>query len=147
MLQSGMQEAITNILQITDFDLKTVGLAVEFFYERNIFETLAFDDAFELLRFADKYRIPYLQATYRVLLSKNNKIFKDRLEFYLSVHLSPTTVCKFTNGSIYANSIRLQQECFDLLMLCSHFTIAADDLEELNKEFAVEIFKQSFSSH
>uniref|UniRef100_A0A914Q8E0 BTB domain-containing protein n=1 Tax=Panagrolaimus davidi TaxID=227884 RepID=A0A914Q8E0_9BILA len=132
MLQSGMQEAITNTLQITDFNLKTVGFAVEFFYERNIFETLTFDDAFELLRFADKYRIPYLQ---------------DRLEFYLSIHLSPATVCKFTNGSIYANSTNLQRECSDFLMLCSRFTIAVDDLEELNNEFAAQMFKKSFSSH
>uniref|UniRef100_A0AC35GEV8 BTB domain-containing protein n=1 Tax=Panagrolaimus sp. PS1159 TaxID=55785 RepID=A0AC35GEV8_9BILA len=52
MFKSGMKEAITNTLKITDFNYETVIAAVQFFNGQEFFEVL-----FELLRFADKYLI------------------------------------------------------------------------------------------
>uniref|UniRef100_A0A914PJY1 BTB domain-containing protein n=1 Tax=Panagrolaimus davidi TaxID=227884 RepID=A0A914PJY1_9BILA len=130
MLKSGMKEAITNSVKITDFNLKTVKTAIEFFYDRNIFESLDFDDAFDLLRFSDKYQIIDLQ---------------DKLELHLIYQLSPLTVCKLSNGSVYSNSIKLRQTCFDFLMICSKHSIPVENLKNLDKDFAAELFLKTFS--
>uniref|UniRef100_A0A914PF19 BTB domain-containing protein n=1 Tax=Panagrolaimus davidi TaxID=227884 RepID=A0A914PF19_9BILA len=130
MLKSGMKEEITNSVKIIDFNLKTVKTAIEFFYDRNIFESLNFDDAFDLLQFADKYQIIDLQ---------------DKLELYFIYQLSPSTVCKLSNGSIYSNSIKLRQICFGFLMICSKHSIPVENLQNLDKDFAAELFLKNFS--
>uniref|UniRef100_A0AC35GW45 BTB domain-containing protein n=1 Tax=Panagrolaimus sp. PS1159 TaxID=55785 RepID=A0AC35GW45_9BILA len=130
MFRSGMKEAITNSVKIIDFNFKTVKTTIEFFYDRNIFESLNFDDAFDLLRFADKYQIIDLL---------------DKLELHLIYQLSPLTVCKFTNGSIYSNSIKLRQICFGFLMICSKHSIPVENLQNLDNDFAADLFLKTFS--
>uniref|UniRef100_A0A914QFX8 BTB domain-containing protein n=1 Tax=Panagrolaimus davidi TaxID=227884 RepID=A0A914QFX8_9BILA len=130
MLKSGMKETITNSVKIIDFNLKTVKTAIEFFYDRNIFEFLNFDDAFDLLRFSDKYQIIDLQ---------------DKLELHLIYQLSPLTVCKLSNGSVYSNSIKLREICFGFLMICSKHSIPVENLQNLDKDFAAELFLKTFS--
>uniref|UniRef100_A0AC34FAG1 BTB domain-containing protein n=1 Tax=Panagrolaimus sp. ES5 TaxID=591445 RepID=A0AC34FAG1_9BILA len=130
MLKSGMKESISNTLEIIDFHLDTAKLAVEFFYDRNIFESLSFVDAFELLRFADKYNIADLQ---------------DKLELHLIYQLSPSAICTLANGSISSNSEKLRQICFNFLMICLRHAIPVDNIGDLNSTFAAEIFQKALS--
>ena len=63
MLNPEMEEGKTNILKVIDFDYEIIKLAVEFFYNQDIFHSLNINNACELLRFAEKYDIKDLRVS------------------------------------------------------------------------------------
>uniref|UniRef100_A0AC35FCB4 BTB domain-containing protein n=1 Tax=Panagrolaimus sp. PS1159 TaxID=55785 RepID=A0AC35FCB4_9BILA len=59
--------------------------------------------------------------------------------------LNTVKICKIANGSIYSNSIKLRQICFDFLMICLKHSIAVENLQNLDNDFAAELFLKAFS--
>uniref|UniRef100_A0AC35FKT4 BTB domain-containing protein n=1 Tax=Panagrolaimus sp. PS1159 TaxID=55785 RepID=A0AC35FKT4_9BILA len=120
----------SNGIRINDFQIDTVKLALEFIYDRNIFDNLHVVEAFEMIRFAEKFRMLDL---------------KDKLETFISYRLTPSNVCHFFNSSVTSNSATLRQLFYDFLMVCSKHTINVDDLELLENELPVEFYRKTFN--
>uniref|UniRef100_A0A914NXQ9 BTB domain-containing protein n=1 Tax=Panagrolaimus davidi TaxID=227884 RepID=A0A914NXQ9_9BILA len=126
MFKSGMKEAKTNILKITDFNYETIVAAVQFFYGQESFEVYSFKNLFELLRFADKYLIDHLT---------------NYITSFISYRISPSNVCEIYNFAVALNFIesvsKLQKECYDFLVVCFSENIKLENFETLDKEFVL----------
>uniref|UniRef100_A0A914PHJ1 Transmembrane protein n=1 Tax=Panagrolaimus davidi TaxID=227884 RepID=A0A914PHJ1_9BILA len=70
---------------------------------------------------------------------------KDFGETFLSSQLSPMNVCALANLSILTNSVKLRETCFEYLLECNQKKIFVSDLDSVDKDFAFELMKSSFS--
>uniref|UniRef100_A0A914PLC8 BTB domain-containing protein n=1 Tax=Panagrolaimus davidi TaxID=227884 RepID=A0A914PLC8_9BILA len=124
MFKSGMKEANTNILKITDFNYETVNAAIQFFYGQEFSEYFSFNVLFELLRFADKYLIDHLT---------------NYITSFISYRISPSNVCEIYNFAVASNFIesvsKLQKECYDFSIVCLNENIPLENFDTLDKEF------------
>uniref|UniRef100_A0AC34GY73 BTB domain-containing protein n=1 Tax=Panagrolaimus sp. ES5 TaxID=591445 RepID=A0AC34GY73_9BILA len=130
MLQSKTDKIEENQIAITDFDFKIVETAIKYFYGINITVLLNISDGIKLLQFADVYGISNL---------------KESMEKYLFQQKSPTNICKIVNASILSNSIKLREQCLDYLIECQKKSIFVKDLDTLDKYFALNLLKASFT--
>uniref|UniRef100_A0AC34FYR3 BTB domain-containing protein n=1 Tax=Panagrolaimus sp. ES5 TaxID=591445 RepID=A0AC34FYR3_9BILA len=64
MIESGLKESKENKVIITDFSFETVEIALQYFYGIEITDLLTVNNAFNLIRFADKYDITDLKVSY-----------------------------------------------------------------------------------
>uniref|UniRef100_A0A914QJI0 BTB domain-containing protein n=1 Tax=Panagrolaimus davidi TaxID=227884 RepID=A0A914QJI0_9BILA len=128
MIQSGLKESEDGKIVIIDFDFKTVEIALKFCY--GIEENWSLDSAVEVLQFADRYDLNDL---------------KNSVETFLSSQLCPINVCKITNASIFSNSVKLRETCFEYLLECNQKKIFVSDLDCLDKDIAFKLMKSSFS--
>lgn len=67
------------------------------------------------------------------------------MEKYLFQQKSPTNICKIVNASILSNSIKLREQCLDYLIECQKKSIFVKDLDTLDKYFALNLLKASFT--
>uniref|UniRef100_A0A914P7A0 Uncharacterized protein n=1 Tax=Panagrolaimus davidi TaxID=227884 RepID=A0A914P7A0_9BILA len=54
-------------------------------------------------------------------------------------------VCALANLSILTNSVKLRRKCFEYLLECNRKKIFVADLDSMDKDFAFELMKSSFS--
>uniref|UniRef100_A0AC35F1R4 Uncharacterized protein n=1 Tax=Panagrolaimus sp. PS1159 TaxID=55785 RepID=A0AC35F1R4_9BILA len=54
-------------------------------------------------------------------------------------------VCALANLSIRTNSVKLREICFKYLFECNQKKIFVADLDSMDKDFAFELMKSSFS--
>uniref|UniRef100_A0AC34G810 BTB domain-containing protein n=1 Tax=Panagrolaimus sp. ES5 TaxID=591445 RepID=A0AC34G810_9BILA len=130
MIQSGMQESKENKVIITDFDFTTVESAVKFCYGFEESNLWSIENAVNLLQFSDKYDM---------------KDLKTSVENFLSSQISPMNVCKLANAAILSNSIKLREKCFEYMLECNQEKVFVSNLEILDKDFALELMKATFS--
>uniref|UniRef100_A0A914P8B7 BTB domain-containing protein n=1 Tax=Panagrolaimus davidi TaxID=227884 RepID=A0A914P8B7_9BILA len=128
MILSGLKESKENKVLIIDFDFEIIELAIKFCYGISIANQLNVSNGIKLLQFSDKYIISDL---------------KESMETYLLNEKSPMNICEIVNSSILMNSIKLREQCFDFILEKESKYI--NDLEKLDKEFALVLLKTSFS--
>uniref|UniRef100_A0A914QTE1 BTB domain-containing protein n=1 Tax=Panagrolaimus davidi TaxID=227884 RepID=A0A914QTE1_9BILA len=130
MIKSRLQESKENKVTITDFDYEIVETAMKFCYGINDEKFYNVENGIKLLQFSDKYDITDL---------------KTSMETFLTNKISQMNICKITNASILANSVKLREICFEYLLNCLKISNAVADLNLLDKDFAFELMKASFS--
>uniref|UniRef100_A0A914QFB6 BTB domain-containing protein n=1 Tax=Panagrolaimus davidi TaxID=227884 RepID=A0A914QFB6_9BILA len=117
MFKSGMEESISNTLEIIDFNFTTVIAAIEFFYGYQIFDHYNFKELFELYRFADKYLIDDLM---------------DYITLFISYRISPSDVAEIYNLAIASNCFtKIKDKCFDFLVFCVNENIPVENSDSV----------------
>uniref|UniRef100_A0AC34QIA0 BTB domain-containing protein n=1 Tax=Panagrolaimus sp. JU765 TaxID=591449 RepID=A0AC34QIA0_9BILA len=125
MFKGHTLEAMTNKIQITDFDFSTVKRAVNFCYTRKLDNFDANVD--ELLRFSDKYDISEL---------------KKILEAHFIQKLTVETVCSLATLADQTNALELKNNCVRFLMDNFNFLQFLADVPENGCDFLLEVLKQ-----
>uniref|UniRef100_A0AC34F658 BTB domain-containing protein n=1 Tax=Panagrolaimus sp. ES5 TaxID=591445 RepID=A0AC34F658_9BILA len=128
MFQSGMKEAKENKVFIKDFDFNIVEAAIKSCYHQSLVEYTSLEDKLKLLQFFDKYDIQSL---------------KDAFEVYLMSVVNEFTVVRLTNAALLSNVPKLETKCAEFLQDCVKNKAVAD-LDLLDKDFALHLFKNSF---
>uniref|UniRef100_A0A914P3M6 BTB domain-containing protein n=1 Tax=Panagrolaimus davidi TaxID=227884 RepID=A0A914P3M6_9BILA len=123
-LNSGMEEARENKIEITDFSYETVEIAIEHCYERDITELITEENASELLHFSDKYDM---------------KLLHHDVQFTLIDKISETNVVQFANASVTSNAKELRECCICFLMNAIEKSTAIKDTDILHLEITSEI--------
>uniref|UniRef100_A0A914QQW5 BTB domain-containing protein n=1 Tax=Panagrolaimus davidi TaxID=227884 RepID=A0A914QQW5_9BILA len=119
MFKNDMKEKREGKVQVIDFNSDTVKYAVAFCYEQDIFkENLKWQQLIDLHQFADKYDIQDL---------------KQRTELFLVPAISFETVCEIMNAAIMLNSQKLQDFCFQFLLISMKEEIPIKNKEILDK--------------
>uniref|UniRef100_A0A914Q444 BTB domain-containing protein n=1 Tax=Panagrolaimus davidi TaxID=227884 RepID=A0A914Q444_9BILA len=129
MFNSKMKESIENNVEIKDFSFNVVEAGIKMIYDCNFETTLSMNDLTKLLQFFDKYNIPSL---------------KDKVESHLIAQISAANVCRLTNASILSNSQKLKDKCIEFIMAAMASKIAISEIEILDKDIALKIFRNSF---
>ena len=65
------------------------------------------------------------------------------MEVFLAEDISFKTVCRITNFAFSINSTNLQQRCEDFLVASDRMNLAVEDLDLLDKNFALKVLKTS----
>uniref|UniRef100_A0A914PGP7 BTB domain-containing protein n=1 Tax=Panagrolaimus davidi TaxID=227884 RepID=A0A914PGP7_9BILA len=130
MIQSGLKESDDDKIAIDDFDFEIVEIALKFCYGIEEKHLWSVDSAINVLQFADNYDLNDL---------------KNSVEIFLLSQLSPINACKIANASVFSNSVKLRETCFEYLLECSQKKIFVANLDALDKDFAFELMKSSFS--
>uniref|UniRef100_A0A914YKM2 BTB domain-containing protein n=1 Tax=Panagrolaimus superbus TaxID=310955 RepID=A0A914YKM2_9BILA len=130
MFESNMKEAKENQMFITDFSHEIVEAAIKLCYHQNLTpSTLSVDNKMLLLLFFDKYDIQHP---------------KEYIETAIISEISNMNVCNVANFALYINSTNLQVHCAQYLRNCLKISKPISDFDSLNKEFAMNILKNSF---
>ena len=145
MFESGLKESIENKMEITDFSIETVELALSFVYDRE-FRILTLTQKLDVLKFFDKYAITDLQVSFSaVKVLFNDNVLKDSMETSLAEDISFETIVQITNSAIQINLINLLKRCKDFLVACHRMNRSVEDLKFLDKDFALQVLKTTFN--
>uniref|UniRef100_A0A914PAW3 BTB domain-containing protein n=1 Tax=Panagrolaimus davidi TaxID=227884 RepID=A0A914PAW3_9BILA len=131
MFESTMKEATENKMYISDFTLKIVEAAIKLCYHRTLLSStnLSIDDKISLLFFYDKYDIQHP---------------KEHIENLLIKEITSLNVCKLANCAILTHSNSLKRSCLDFLRQCLKAFVPISDFDDLDKDFAINVLKNSF---
>uniref|UniRef100_A0A914Q6P6 BTB domain-containing protein n=1 Tax=Panagrolaimus davidi TaxID=227884 RepID=A0A914Q6P6_9BILA len=124
MLENEMKEKFENKLEIIDFNAEIVKMAIEYFYDRDTYETCNVDQLIDLLQFAEKYDIQDL---------------KSKVEHVLIIKVRPNNICEISNASINANSAKLKEICIQLMHFYMKQKLPFNEEIILNEDFVVEL--------
>uniref|UniRef100_A0A914Z594 BTB domain-containing protein n=1 Tax=Panagrolaimus superbus TaxID=310955 RepID=A0A914Z594_9BILA len=130
MFESNMKEAKENQMFITDFSHEIVEAAIKLCYHQNLTpSTLSVDNKMLLLLFFDKYDIQHP---------------KEYIENLLIKEITSLNVCKLSNCAVVTNAKNLRQHCSNFLQQCLKAFVPISDFDNLDKDFAVHLLKNSF---
>uniref|UniRef100_A0A914PUC8 BTB domain-containing protein n=1 Tax=Panagrolaimus davidi TaxID=227884 RepID=A0A914PUC8_9BILA len=130
-LNSGMNEARENRIEIHDFKFETVEIAIKHCYEQEIKEFISEKNASELLHFAHNYNIELLHHI---------------VQFTLIDKISESNVVQLANASVTSNAKELREFCVCLLMDAVDKSIIIEDATKLRDEIFTEIGQRSLFS-
>uniref|UniRef100_A0A914Y052 BTB domain-containing protein n=1 Tax=Panagrolaimus superbus TaxID=310955 RepID=A0A914Y052_9BILA len=129
MFESGMKEAEENKVIIEDFSFEIVEAAIKLCYHHSLVTNTTLNEKMILLQFFDKYNIQSL---------------KENLESYLISEINESNVCLLTNCSLLSNASKLEEKCTKFLRDCFKSTKPICDVDVLDKNFALNLFKNAF---
>uniref|UniRef100_A0AC34G416 BTB domain-containing protein n=1 Tax=Panagrolaimus sp. ES5 TaxID=591445 RepID=A0AC34G416_9BILA len=69
----------------------------------------------------------------------------DDLEDYLISKIDESNVCRLTNCSILSNTLKLKMKCAEFIQICLKASQPLCDLDILDENFALNLFKNAFS--
>uniref|UniRef100_A0A914QZF0 BTB domain-containing protein n=1 Tax=Panagrolaimus davidi TaxID=227884 RepID=A0A914QZF0_9BILA len=128
MFEVGMKEAKENKVTIEDFTFNIIEKAIKLCYHQSLVPFSTLEEKTKLLQFFDKYDIQPL---------------KDVFEKYLISALNEFNVCRLTNAALLSNATKLEMKCTEFLKSCLK-TKPIADLDILDKDFALNLFKNAF---
>uniref|UniRef100_A0AC34F8F8 BTB domain-containing protein n=1 Tax=Panagrolaimus sp. ES5 TaxID=591445 RepID=A0AC34F8F8_9BILA len=146
MFESGWKESIENKIFVEDFSFVIVDAAVKLCYGFDVPQNFTYEDMLSLYRFADKYEMKRIMASFNFFTKIITLIFQDLVENYLIENLSTSNVVQLIHFSKFLNASKIYQTCIDLVLKCSEKHIPVLGLESLDKEFRLMLFSKTFCS-